>query len=205
MIKNIVFDLGGVIIDLDHERAISRFKEVGVADIEDMLDPYKQKGIFLELEEGRADAEEFRQKLSKHCGKEFTAEEIRYGWFGFIVGLPQYKLDYITELRKSYNVYLLSNTNPIIMDWARTNNFSEKGCAIIDYFDSIYASYEMGVTKPNPLIFQRMIEHSGMTPSETLFVDDGTQNIIEGKKLGFHTYQPENKEDWRIALDNILI
>jgi haloacid dehalogenase superfamily, subfamily IA, variant 3 with third motif having DD or ED len=204
MIKNIVFDLGGVIIDLDHKGAIRNFKEIGVDDIEEMLDPYEQKGLFLELEDGRLDAEQFRKGLSEHCSKEFTMEEVTYGWFGFVEGLPQYKLDYISELRKDYNLYLLSNTNPFIFEWAKTSEFSEKGLPITEYFDYIYASYQMGVTKPNALIFERMIEHSGMIPSETLFVDDGIHNVEMGKQLGFHILHPKNKEDWREALDTLL-
>ena len=68
-IKNIVFDLGGVFIDLDHDQAVRRFKEIGVEDAEQLLDPYEQKGIFLEVENGTISADEFCQKLQEHTGK----------------------------------------------------------------------------------------------------------------------------------------
>ena len=109
-IKNIVFDLGGVLIDLDHSQAVQRFKEIGVEDAEQLLDPYEQKGIFLELENGTIDADEFCRKLREHTGKDITYEDIRHGWLGFIADTPQYKLDYLLALRERYNVYLLSNT-----------------------------------------------------------------------------------------------
>lgn len=204
IIKNIVFDLGGVIIDLDRDRSVRRFKEIGVDNIEEMLDAYKQKGVFLELENGTADTEEFRGKLSEMIGKELTTEEISYGWYGFILDVPEYKLDYILELRKKYKVYILSNTNPIIMKWAKSPDFSKAGLPITAYCDKLYASYEMKVTKPDPLIFDMMINDSGMLPSETLFVDDGKLNIEIGDKLGFITYQPSNKEDWREPIERIL-
>ena len=77
-IKNIVFDLGGVLIDLDHGQAVRRFKEIGVADAEQLLDPYEQKGIFLEVENGTITAEEYCEKLRKHAGKDIPYEDIKH-------------------------------------------------------------------------------------------------------------------------------
>jgi putative hydrolase of the HAD superfamily len=204
-IKNIVFDLGGVIIDLDRASSVKCFKEIGVDTIEEMLDAYEQKGIFLELENGTVDAETFRIRLGEMIGKEITSEEVRYGWLGFVQAVPQYKLDYIQALRKKYNVYILSNTNPVIMEWAETPAFSEVGLPVTRYCDKFYASYEMKVTKPNPKIFEMMIADSGFIPSETLFVDDGKRNVDTAGMLGFVTYQPLNKEDWRVPVERILV
>lgn len=203
-IKNIVFDLGGVIIDLDRDCSIERFKEIGVVDIEDYLDSYEQRGIFLELENGGVDLEEFRIKLEKIIGKPLTVQDVSYGWMGFVQAVPQYKLDYILELRKKYNVYILSNTNPVVMAWAKTKAFSEIGLPVTDYCDKFYASFEMKITKPDPRIFELMVRDSGMIPSETLFVDDGQLNVEAAEKLGFVTYQPLNREDWRAPVNRIL-
>lgn len=204
-IKNIVFDLGGVLVDLDHDQAVRRFEEIGVTDAKQLLDPYEQKGIFLEVENGTITADEFCRKLCAHTGKDLTYEQIKYAWLGFITDTPQYKLDYLLELRKNYNVYLLSNTNPIIQEgWARTDSFTPAGRPIGAYFDKMYTSYEVGVTKPDRKIFDCMIGDSGLIPSETLFVDDGKSNIEMAHRLGFETYQPENGEDWRNAIKRYL-
>lgn len=204
-IKNIVFDLGGVLIDLSHDQAVRRFEEIGVVDAAQLLDPYEQKGIFLEVENGTITADEYCQKLREHTGKDLSYEEIKHAWLGFIVDVPQYKLDYLLELREHYNVYLLSNTNPIIQEgWARTDQFSAAGRPIGDYFDKMYTSYEVGVTKPDRKIFDYMIADSDLIPSETLFVDDAKSNVEVGRYLGFQTYQPANGEDWREAVDKIL-
>lgn len=204
-IKNIVFDLGGVLIDLDRDRAVRRFEQIGVVDAEQLIDAYEQKGIFLEVENGTISAGQFCQKLCEHTGKDLPYEEIKYAWLGFIIDTPQYKLDYLLKLRENYQVYLLSNTNPIIQDgWARTDQFSLAGLPIGAYFDQMYTSYEVGVTKPDRKIFDYMIADSGMVPSETLFVDDAKSNIEVGRSLGFDTYQPLNGEDWREAVDRIL-
>ena len=109
------------------------------------------------------------------------------------------------KLREEYNVYLLSNTNPIIQEgWARTSEFTPAGRPIGAYFDKMYTSYEVGVTKPDPKIFEYMIRDSGLNPSETLFVDDGKSNIEIARQLGFETYQPENGEDWREPINRYL-
>lgn len=204
MIKNIVFDLGGVIMDLDTDRAVQRFIEIGVADASELINAYQQKGVFLELEEGLADRKTFCSKLCEHTGKDITDEQAFYAWKGFIVDIPQYKLDYILNLRNNYKLYLLSNTNPFVLDWARTPAFTEAGRPITAYFDKLYASYEVGITKPNREIFEFMLNDSGMIPSETLFIDDGKRNIEVANQMGILTYCPENKEDWRTAIDTIL-
>ena len=186
-IKNIVFDLGGVLVDLDRNRAVKRFEQIGVKDAEQLIDAYEQKGIFLEVENGTIDSDEFCRKVCAH------------------VDVPQYKLDYLLELRKNYRVYLLSNTNPIIQSWARSPEFTSVGLPISAYFDKMYTSYEVGITKPNPFIFDFMIKDADLKPIETLFVDDGSSNIAVGKQLNFRTYQPDNGEDWRDAVSACLL
>jgi 5-amino-6-(5-phospho-D-ribitylamino)uracil phosphatase len=203
-IKNIVFDFGGVIINLSRESAVRKFIEIGVANADELLGAYHQKGIFLEVEDGRITAEEFRMKLSSLAGRELTYQQILNGWKGFISDLPSYRLDYLLELRKKYKLYLLSNTNPYIMGWARSPGFSPAGKPLDDYFDKIYTSYELKQVKPALGIFKHMIADSGLLPEETLFVDDGSANIEVAEKLGMKTFQPENGVDWRKELSALL-
>lgn len=204
-IKNIVFDLGGVVIELDRDQAVRRFEQIGVEEAEQLIDPYEQKDIFLEVENGAIDVETFHRKLQEHTGKTLSFEEIIWAWMGFVKEVPQYKLDYILRLRENYNVYLLSNTNPIIQQqWAQTDRFTPAGKPLNHYFDKLYTSYEAGVTKPDIRIFQHMLNDSGMFPFETLFIDDAKVNIEVGASLGMLTYQPENGEDWRPAINRLL-
>ena len=116
----------------------------------------------------------------------------------------RHKLDYILELRKSYRVYILSNTNPYVMSWACSPEFSSQGKSLADYCDKLYLSYQLGCTKPDKGIFYHMLEDSGMVPSETLFVDDGDSNVRIGKELGMHTFKPKNGVDWREELSRLL-
>jgi putative hydrolase of the HAD superfamily len=196
-IKNIVFDLGGVIITLERAEAVRRFKEAGLGNAAQLLDPYHQKGIFLELEEGKLSQEEFYEAVRKETGCFISNEQIDYGWLGFLKEVPEYKLTMLENLReKGYRLYLLSNTNPIIMSWAFTPSFSPQGKGLGVYFDKLYLSYQIGYTKPGREIYDFMFQDSGIIPSETLFIDDGIANIEMGKELGMKTYLAKNGEDF---------
>ena len=196
-IKNIVFDLGGVIVTLERDEAVKRFKEAGLMNAEELLNAYHQKGIFLELEEGKLSKEEFYEAVRKEAGMFISDEAINYGWMGFLKELPEDKLTMLEELKKKgYRLYLLSNTNPVIMSWAFSSEFSLQGKSIDEYFDKLYLSYQIGWTKPHPEIFRYMFNDSGMVPSETLFIDDGIANVEMGDKLGMKTYLAVNGEDF---------
>ena len=197
-IRNIVFDLGGVLITLDRNEAVSRFEKAGLENAEELLSAYHQKGIFLELEEGKLSQEEFYEAVCKEAGTFIPNETIDYGWMGFLKEVPEYKMVMLEDLRrKGYRLYLLSNTNPVIMSWAHSPAFSPQGRSIDEYFDKLYLSYKIGYTKPHPEIFRFMFDDSGMIPSESLFIDDGIANVEMGKQLGMKTYLAENGEDFR--------
>ena len=175
-------------IDLDHHQAVSRFEEIGVKDAKQLLDPYEQKGFFLELENGKIDVDTFCRKLCEHTGKQLSYDEIKYAWMGFIADVPQYKLDFLLELRKKYKVYLLSNTNPIVQSWARSEAFTPAGRPISAYFDKMYTSYEVGVTKPDAAIFDLLLSRYRLQASRTLFIDDSAVNIEAAGHLGMRTH-----------------
>lgn len=204
-IKNIVFDLGGVIFEIDKNRAIEHFNEVGFADAKSYLDAFTQVGIFGQLESGLITAEEFRSELSKLAGKEMTLDDCYYGWTGYYKQMHQYILDAVQDLRKrGYRVSLLSNTNPYMMQWARSNDFDGNGHSVEHYFDHLYLSYECKVMKPDARIFQIMLEGENAKPEETIFIDDSPHNVEAAAALGIHTLQPANGEDWREMLEQAL-
>lgn len=197
MIKNLIFDFGGVIVDCDKEGAVKHFEEIGLADASHYFGQFSQAAIFGDVEEGKLTADEFCKELGLLCHKEITFKEAQYGWMGFVAGMDERKLDFLEELRKSYRLLLLSNTNPFVMDWARSTQFSSTGKSLDAYFDEIYTSYELGSAKPSPTIFEKMICKANIKVHDSLFIDDGNQNITTAKKLGFHTFQPKNASDWR--------
>lgn len=197
-IKNILFDLGGVIITLNKQNALDRFTEIGFPNIEEFLGEFRQKGIFLEYEEGKISPEDFYKEFRRLSGNEnISSEDIDSGWQAFLAGIPEYKFELLKELRKKYKVYLLSNTNPSIMGWALSTDFSPEGLPMDAYFDKCYLSFQIGCAKPDREIFDFIVEDSGMIPSETLFLDDGKSNIEIASKLGFKTYLVDQTEDLR--------
>ncbi len=204
-IKNIIFDFGGVILDLDRENAVNKFKSVGVEKADEYLDKYHQKGIFLQCENGEIGELEFVEKLRELCNKDISYQDVYEGWNAFIVNTEKYKLDYLLSLReRGYKVLLLSNTNPFVMKWARSNEFTDEGYSIDHYVDKAYVSYEIKSVKPERAIFDYMINDAQIKPEESLFVDDGEQNIIAGKEVGFQTLLTKNREDWRDKIEMIL-
>ena len=205
MIKTIIFDLGGVIITIDQEEALHRFAALGLKDATTWLDPYTQKGIFGQLENGLITAEDFRCELGKLVGREVTMQECEYAWQGYAKEVPQRNLDMLLTLRsEGYRVILLSNTNPCMMAWAMSPAFDGKGHALSHYLDACYLSYQMRVMKPDETFFRRVLMAEQTPPGECLFVDDGPRNVAAASQIGINTFCPKNGEDWTEAIRDYL-
>lgn len=196
-IKNLLFDFGGVIVGIDKNAAVRRFKEIGASNIEEYLNEYRQTGIFLELEEGKLSREEFYERFRALFGKGISDAEIDSGWLAFLTHIPPYKLELLDELRKKYKVYMLSNTNPVVASWAHSKDFTPCGRTVDTYFDKCYLSYEIGCAKPDEAIYRHVLEDAGIRAEETLFFDDGQANLDAAEKLGFRTRLVNQDEDLR--------
>ena len=197
MVKTIIFDLGGVIITIDHDEGVRRFEALGLKDAAQRLDPYTQGGIFGDLEEGKITAEEFRQELSRLVGRELTYDECRYGWLGYCGDIPQRNLQALKKLHaEGYRLILLSNTNPYMMSFILSEEFDGQGHSLDTYLDALYLSYKMKVMKPDEMFFRRVLMSEQTIPSECLFVDDGPRNVAVASQIGINTFCPKNGEDW---------
>lgn len=201
MIKNLIFDLGGVIITLAPEEALRRFKSLGLENAEEQMDIYTQTGIFGQLEEGNISAEKFREELSHQVGREVTYDECRHAWLGYVKEVPQRNLDVLLRLRsEGYRIILLSNTNPFMMSWVRSPEFDGHGHSIDYYMDACYLSYQLGVMKPDTEFFHRVLMTEKIMASETLFIDDGPRNVATASQMGIRTYCPQNGADWTTTI-----
>lgn len=201
MIKNLIFDLGGVIITLAPDEALRRFKSLGLENAEEQMDAYTQMGIFGQLEEGKISAEAFREELSRQVGREVTYDKCRYAWLGYVKEVPQRNLDALLRLRsEGYRIILLSNTNPYMMSWVRSTEFDGHGHSIDYYMDACYLSYQLGVMKPDTEFFHRVLMTEKIMASETLFIDDGPRNVATASQMGIRTYCPQNGADWTTTI-----
>ena len=205
MIKNLVFDFGGIIADFEFSRALAAFERVGLKNPAEYLDSYHQRGFFRELESGRIGADEFVRRLGECAGREVSYAEAREAWLGFfLLPVPLERLACLEELRRDYRLYVLSNTNPFVMDWARSSEFSPAGKPLDAYFDKLFLSYEMKCMKPDRAIFDRMAAEAPLVPAETLFIDDSAANAAAGAALGYRTFCPRSNSDWREEVRRIL-
>ena len=204
MIKDIVFDFGGVLIEIDTANALRKFNNLGLDNPERYLNSYKQEGAFYALENGDINADEFVQQLSQLCGRELTYNDAFEGWMGFVVKVQTEYLNWLQDLRSSYRLSILSNTNPFLQGWARSCSFTPDGKSLDDLFDKLFLSYLMHCSKPSDEIYLKMLRDGNMRPEETLFVDDGTKNIEVARNLGINVLQVKNGEDWRPALTRYL-
>ena len=196
-ITHIAFDMGGVVLHIDHEQAVSRFEEIGVADARKYLNPYHQQGLFGQLEGGQISAETFVTELSRLIGKPLTHEQCLYAWLGYLKGIPQSHFDALTRLRKEgYRICLLSNTNPFFFEWAESEAFDGQGNPISSYFDSIYVSFQCKLLKPSREIYEHVLHSEGIRPEQLLFIDDSERNTEAAAALGIQTMHVETNADW---------
>ena len=196
--------MGGVIFRQDSEEAFRRFREVGL-DPEKYMGAFGQKEFFLDVENGKIDADTFCRKMAEASGREHVSwEEAQHCWLGFLRDVPVERLHYLLELKKHYHVCLLSNTNPFMMSFTRSSKFSSDGKPISFYFDTLFCSYEMKAYKPDSEIFIKALDTDKMIADETLFLDDSMKNIVAAHRLGIQTLYVKTNEDWRDRLTLVL-
>lgn len=201
MVKAIAFDMGGVLVGLDYERAIASFRsKAGFERIEEFLDPWRQKGFLSDLENGDINEEEFLDKCRPYCHKDITVDIITECFADFLTGIDPRKAEIVRALSKKYPLYLLSNNNP----------FSMRGC--IPLFDAAgiplsmfrdkFISSDMRMCKPSPEIFREVIRRIGCEPGELVFIDDSQANVDGALSVGIDARLYTSLEDFE-ALANL--
>ncbi|MBR2146601.1 MAG: HAD family phosphatase [Muribaculaceae bacterium] len=186
-IKNLLFDQGGVIVDIERDRCLEELRRLGMEAPERLVGLYKQDGPFFALENGDVTLEEFHQELRPLMPQGVTDEQMDHAFSSFIVGIPLHRLQSLRQLRKRYKTYILSNTNPLMFEGVIARAFAQEGLDVNAYFDGITVSYKARSNKPDRKIFEYAISTMGIVPEETLFFDDGQENLDAAARLGFKT------------------
>ncbi len=188
MIKNLLFDLGGVIMDIERMRCVRAFEALGLPDADSYFGQYAQSGIFMDLESGKITAQPFRDAVREKLTRPASDEQIDEAFTRFLIGIPESRLRMLEGLRKQgYGVYMLSNTNPIMWNSKIADEFRKEGFDMSHYFDGEVTSFAAGMAKPDPEIFRYAASKLGIEPAQTMFFDDSETNLEAAASVGYET------------------
>lgn len=189
-IKNIIFDYGNVIFKIDFERVQRSLKSLGINNVDEFFGHLQQDPIFDEFDRGQIDAVEFRIRIREKTNKpNLTDEQIDAAWNSILVGVGEGNHELLLKLKNKYRTFLLSNINEIhynfIMNYLK-RDFDFDGNDHL--FEKAYYSHFTGMRKPEPALFQKVLNENNLKPEETLFIDDSPQHLTAASKLGIHTF-----------------
>lgn len=192
-IKNIIFDLGGVVINISYQKALDAFVHLGFNEFDMIYSQIRQTHLFDLLETGKIPPQAFCNEIRKFKAN-LGDEEIKKAWSAMIVDMPAEHIPLLRTVREKYHTFLLSNTNAIHIDYFNeylTRTFGTN--PLPEMFERLYYSYEINQRKPDAAAYEAVLMDSGLRAEETLFIDDLYANIQAARKVGIHAYHLENE------------
>ena len=193
-IDTLIFDFGGVIINLDYSKPKDEFKKLGIFDSKKLYSKEEQTKLFDSLECGQISDENFLNEISKKSNTN-NLELIKKAWNSILLNIPRERVHLLKKLSSKYKIFLLSNTNSIHLKEIISSYGEKKWSNFISIFNDVYFSNQIGMRKPNEDVFFYIIKKNKLDVSKTLFIDDSPQHIKTAKKIGFETYHLTNSED----------
>ena len=187
-IEAVIFDLGGVILNIDYNLTSKAFVKAGVKNFNEMYSQAEADDLFRHLETGEISEDSFYKELNKKAGLELSANDIEKAWNSMLLTFREKSLEFLKKIKPRYKIFLLSNTNHIHLKELRNIYHNKpREFAFEKYFDKAYYSCEMGLRKPNADIYDFVLQENDLDPAETLFVDDSIQNVEAAKFSGLQT------------------
>jgi len=187
-VKNIIFDLGGVILNIDYNRTEKAFIDMGIENFPALYSQLHQSSLFDKFEIGQIGRDQFIGTMQEIAGIPFTEEQIVNAWDAMLLDFPLRRLQILQQLRLYYDLFLLSNTNEIHEEAFNNILMTSHGIPNIGvFFDKVYLSHRVGLRKPMPEIFERVLNDNGLKAADTLFIDDSAQHIAAARELGIQT------------------
>ena len=195
--KNIIFDLGNVLVKLNPEGCIGAFKAIGMGELVDTNPQSEGMKLMSKLGVGMITTEEFCEAARKLTETDVTNEEIIDAANKMLVVIPDEKKERLLQLKKAgYRLFLLSNTIDVHWDYCVDHLFPYQKYGVEDYFEQCFLSQRMHLAKPNARIYEEVIRQANIHPDETLFIDDLKENCEAAENLGIHTFQNVKFDDW---------
>lgn len=176
-IRNIIFDLGGVLLNIDPKKTIEAFEKLGMAQLVGEKGLTYDHEIFYRMEQGKITSDEFRKGILELLPKHVSFQEIDTAWTAMLLDFPAIRVELLKNLRKDFNIYLFSNTNAIHVEKFHSIFRNQHGFEVSSLFEKDFYSNEIGYRKPSHESYQEIIRLSGINPEESLFIDDALQNV----------------------------
>ncbi len=193
-VKNIIFDLGNVVIDIHYNRTLEAFKKLGIADFEKAYTLFKQSDLFNLLETGKIKGEEFCNSLRTNGIGEITDEQIKDAWSMMLGELTVENYEFLRAVKRNYKTFLLSNTNEIHIEvFVKTIEKAFGRNVLPEMFDKVYYSHTVQLRKPTVEIYEFVLKDAGLNPRETIFIDDLLENVEASRKAGILGYHLEKE------------
>lgn len=186
--KAVIFDLGGVIINIDYAATIEAFETLGHGDFQTVYSQAQQSGLFDELETGKISGQRFVNELLPHLKVGTSPNKVVAAWNAMIGTVPKERIELLQKVREKYPIYLLSNTNELHLHAVLRSWNAACNQPMSAFFDGIYLSHEIGMRKPNAEIFEFVCRKNDLNPAETLFIDDSIQHIKGARLAGLHAF-----------------
>ena len=205
-IKNIIFDLGGVILDIDENIVYKELEKMGI-NISELAHSKEFMDIFSKFDIGVYTAPTFRKKIKALLGQEkMTDQRFDAIWNSMLLDIPRERIEAIEKVKKHYKIFLMSNSNVIHYDlYVRDLQLRFGYNEFDELFNKSYFSFAEHLEKPDPRFFELILDHEGLIPEETLFIDDTAENIEVAKSLGIHTYHIRRDELVRNLFENGIL
>ena len=184
-IRNILFDLGGVILDINVTATQQKFYELGLPPLFMQYPENMLTDLFFKYETGKLSTEAYRDEVRRLSGLDLSDESIDEAWNAMLVGIPAERTRLLGKLKKRYRLYMLSNTCPLHVPVFEQMYYDAAGVTMHQVFDRIYYSFEIGQHKPDRAAWEHVIRDANIQPGETLFIDDNIHNIKASQELGF--------------------
>ncbi len=191
----ILFDLGGVIYDIDYQKTIDAFIALGADPKQVLYSQAAQSNVFDAYEVGKISTNEFLRALQRDMPANTSLDDIQAAWNAMLIRQPAHRLDFLNRLKGNLPTFILSNTNELHIHHVSAELQQEFGTASYStYVDEVFLSHELGMRKPHVATFQEVIRRTGVNPATTLFIDDTLQHIEGAKQAGLLTHHHTSGE-----------